>query len=107
MTHNAESTLTICSFIIMILSWIGFMYKGGNVSLLRGSLKGNSRPKYEFDKSKVGKFIATICIAIALNLLFACLITHQARLIIEFTLFNMVFIAWTSVHWILFKEKKA
>jgi len=101
---NAEYILFTTSVIVILVSWFSSTFKSGYVGYSAWSLMKDKRPKPEVNRKKIKPFVKGLCVALLLNVVYALVITRNAAIIIEFSLFNMVFIAYALVYWVLLKD---
>jgi len=103
---NAESILVISSFFITFAVWICSTYKTGFVAYSPWSLLKRNQPKFTVDRTKRKKFWKALLIAFALNILYGLIITRDVALVVDFSLFNMIFLTYSLYYLILLKEDK-
>ena len=101
-----ETLLVPLSFVIIFVSWLLASRKTGYIAYSPWSYLKSQRPSYAIDKNKTGTFLKAFCAALLLNVLLAFSITRNIALVVAFSLFNMLFITYTLMYWILLKERK-
>lgn len=103
---NPESILVIVSILVALLSWVSSIFKSGYLAYSPWSLLSNNRLKYSVNKGQLRRFVASIGLALTLNVLFALAVTRSIALLIEFSLLNTFFISYSLMYWVLLKEKR-
>ncbi|HTE58582.1 MAG TPA: hypothetical protein VK694_07645 [Verrucomicrobiae bacterium] len=101
--------LAIISVVIIWVSVFAVSYKTGFVYLSMKSYLRDNKPKYEVDKTKVGKFVTSILLSFLINIVGGVAIAGTIReigAVFIFSLLNMTAITYALVYWVLLKEKK-
>lgn len=107
---DGASILFVSSMIIMLVSLISVSYKTGFVFFSIWALSNRSRPKFEVDKKRIGKFVLLTLVVFLLNCVYGILIIrdiNEIEGILILSLFNTAFIVYALAYWFLFKEKKS
>jgi len=97
------------SMLVMVLATLSVSYKTGFVAFSIFSATRKGQPKFEVDKSKIGKFVALTIGVFLLDILYGIVVLqdmNEIEGILIFALFNTVFIAYGLAFWVLLKEKK-
>jgi|GEM_PF-2305897 len=102
---HAESILVTVSILVAFVSWLSSTFKSGYLAYSPWSLLGNNHPRYKIARRKVKQFVASVCVALLLNVVLAMMITRSIVLIAEFSLFNMFFLSYSLVYFVLLEEK--
>jgi len=100
--------LFLTSGVIMIASIIFTSFKNGFVSYSMFSAIRQDRPRFEIDKTKIGRFVRFLISAFLLNILYGLVLIRdlsQLGGIAFLSLIDMVFIGYALLYGILLKEK--
>lgn len=103
------AAILVATSILVILGMVvSVSYKTGFVAYSIWSFSHDDQPKFEVDKSKIGKFLGATLGVFIINTTYGLLVVRDVREldgILMFSLFNTGFIAFGLAFWILFKEK--
>lgn len=103
---DAGSIVLIASLLIIaIISVIATTFKSGLVLYSGPSFLGGDHPKFEIDKSKIGKFIALVAIIFLINILYTFLVIRELEAALIYSALNTAFISYGLSYWWLLKEK--
>ena len=105
---DSAGILIATSIVLILLTVIGVSYKTGFVAYSIWSFTRDNQPKFEVDKSKIGKFIGFTTATFLLNIVYGLVVVRDPRElegIVMFGIFNTVFVAYGLAYWVLLKER--
>ena len=106
---DPAAILITSSVIVMFLTLLSVSYKTGFVSYSIWSLTRSDQPKFEIEKSNIGKFVWISVGVLLLNIVYGLVIvrdTNEIAGIVILSLFNTVVIGYGLAFWVLLKRKE-
>ena len=102
---TVDNIMVLSTFVIIFVSWISTTFKTGLISFSPQSSVKSKHPKFEVDKSKIGRFSWAILTTLVVTSLYFLILTNEVGTALILGPLNTLFISYGLTFWLLLKER--